>query len=304
MAVCDNAPVSEGAPLRYSGSMGSEIRLPAVAGRFYPASPEELAAEVETLLAAAETTPRPVIGLMAPHAGYVYSGKTAAKAFAAVEIPRRVIVMCPNHTGRGDRISVVPAGAFRVPTGDVPIDAALATMVLGRCAGHKLPAAADREAHTDEHAIEVMLPFLQARRPDVTIVPIVVGGLREAETEALGEAIADAVHDASGEADSGDDILVLASSDMNHYLDVTETRRRDLLALEAMLTGDPERLYRTVRDNDISMCGVLPAAAMLAYARAVAGDIEPELIAYATSADAFGDTERVVGYASVLVPPH
>jgi len=284
--------------------MGSEIRLPAVAGRFYPASPEELAAEVQTLLAAGEGTPRHLVGLMAPHAGYVYSGKTAGKAFAAAEIPRRVIVMCPNHTGRGARIAVVPEGAFRVPTGDVPIDATLASMVLKTCAAHKLPAAADREAHADEHAIEVMLPFLQARRPDVSIVPIVVGGLREADTEALGEAIADAVHDLSGEPDSGDDILVLASSDMNHYLDVAETRRRDLLALEAMLTGDPERLYRTVRENDISMCGVLPAAAMLAYARAVAGEVEPELIAYATSAEAFGDVDRVVGYASVLVPIH
>jgi MEMO1 family protein len=284
--------------------MGSEIRLPAVAGRFYPASPEELATEVQTLLGAVETTPRPLVGLMAPHAGYVYSGRTAAKAFAAAEIPRRVIVLCPNHTGRGAKIAVSSARAFRVPTGDVPVDDALAAMLLRTCAVHKLPAAADQEAHAEEHAIEVMLPFLQARRPDVTIVPVVVGGLQQVQTEALGEALADAVHEMSGESDSDGGILVLASSDMNHYLDVAETRRRDLLALEAMLTGDPERLYRTVHDHDISMCGVLPAAAMLAYARSVAGEIEPELVAYATSAEAFGDTDRVVGYASVLVPPH
>jgi AmmeMemoRadiSam system protein B len=272
-----------------------DVRPPAVAGTFYPAGAEELRGEVARFLTGAGPGRR-VLGLVAPHAGYVYSGATAGRGFAAVEIPARVVILCPNHTGRGPRIAIAPQAAFRVPTGDVAIDATLAAAILEAAVRRRLDAALDGQAHAREHAIEVMLPFLQARRPDVQVVPIVVGGLREPEAIAFGEALAEALS-------ASPDTLILASSDLNHYLDDAETRRRDRLAIDALLGGDPATLYRTVHDHDISMCGVLPATALLSYARARRGELaHPELLAYATSADAHGDTSRCVGYASVVVP--
>jgi MEMO1 family protein len=266
-------------------------RPPAVAGRFYPASADELEREVRRYLAdgAPGGPPRPVCAVMAPHAGLVYSGGIAGKVFAAIEVPAEVVVLCPNHTGRGARIAVASRGAFRLPGGEVPIAAALADAILGEVPG----AVADLEAHRFEHAIEVELPFLRERRPDVAVVPIVLGGLDEAEAIAVGQGLGRAIDAAGGE------VLVVASSDMSHYLPDDEARAVDRRALEPLLDGDPSRLYRTVRQHDISMCGFIPATAMLAYVR-TRGVCTPELVGYATSGDAFGDRDRVVGYAGVV----
>lgn len=268
------------------------IRSPAVAGRFYPADPAQLRATVAEHLDQGRTgePAATVCGVMAPHAGYVYSGGIAGKVFANIEVPARVVVLCPNHTGLGARISLIDEGVYRMPGTDVPIDSELAAAVL-----HEVPAAeSERSAHLREHAIEVELPFLQQRRPDVEIVPIVLSGLSEADAIDLGEALFRAASRVDG------DVLVVASSDMSHYLPDEEARRVDHIALEPLLDFDPGGLYRTVRDNDISMCGFIPATAMLAYARS-ANAQRPELVGYATSGDAFGDRERVVGYAGVIV---
>jgi len=267
--------------------------MPAVAGRFYPGDPEELGREVAGYLerGAPDGAPRKAIACMAPHAGYVYSGGIAGQTFAAIDVPRRVIVLCPNHTGRGRRIAVVAAGSFRVPGADVPIDEELARHVLEQVAG----AESDREAHRFEHAIEVELPFLVARRPDVEIVPVVLAGVREQEAIELGKALHRAAQKVEG------DVLVVASSDMSHFLPDDVTRKIDRTALEPLLAFDPSGLYRTVVDNDISMCGFIPATAMLSFAREASAGA-PELVGYATSGDAFGDRSRVVGYAGVVVP--
>lgn len=268
------------------------IRMPAVAGQFYAADPGQLGRDVQRFLAAGADTPRRALAVMAPHAGLVYSGGVAGQVFAAVDIPERVIILCPNHTGRGARVAVITEGAFRIPGADVPIDTELAAAILARVPG----AVPDREAHRDEHAIEVELPFLLARQPNLRIVPIVLGGLREPDVIALGESLHDVV------ASIDEPVLLVASSDMSHYLPDDEARTVDHQALEPLLAGDPSALYRTITDHDISMCGYLPATAMLAYARR-ANSKPPELIAYATSGDAFDDRDRVVGYAGVLIEP-
>jgi MEMO1 family protein len=269
----------------------SLVRRPAVAGRFYPGDPADLDRAVRAFLdGGKDGPPRPALGVMAPHAGYVYSGGVAGQVFSRVEVPARVVVLCPNHTGRGTPVSVVTEGAFRIPGADVPIDTDLARAILD-----EVPAArADRAAHRDEHAIEVELPFLLARRADVAIVPIVLSGLGEAETVRLGVGLYRAI------ARAGGDALLVASSDMSHYLPDAEAREVDARALEPLLSFDPAGLYRTVREHDISMCGFIPATAMLAYCRE-AGAGRPELVGYATSGDAFGDRDRVVGYAGVVV---
>ena len=268
----------------------SDLRAPAVAGRFYPDDPEMLEGEVSCLLAASGRQPRRHLAVMAPHAGYVYSGKIAGAVFADTDVPARAVVLAPNHTGRGRPGAVWPRGAFLLPGSEVPVDGELCERLLAACDRLEV----DREAHRHEHALEVELPFLRALRPDVKVTPVILGGLDGDDCVAVGEALARVI-DALGE-----DVLVVASSDMSHYLPDEEARRIDRRALEPLLELDPEGLYRRVRDEDISMCGILPATAMLAYARA-RGASRAELVAYATSADAFGDTSSVVGYAGVAI---
>lgn len=273
------------------GATPGKTRVPAVAGRFYPGDAATLERDVRGYLSAgASGAPARACGVMAPHAGYVYSGGIAGQVFARVRVPERVIILCPNHTGRGVRIAVVTEGAFAIPGANIPIDTELAAAVLEHVPG----AESDRAAHAAEHAIEVELPFLLARQPKLRIVPIVLSGLSEAEAIGLGEALYRAV------AACGADALIVASSDMSHFLTDERAREVDQMALEPLLAYDPSGLYRTVVKHDISMCGFIPATAMLSYCRA-AGAGTPELVGYATSGDAFGDRSRVVGYAGVVV---
>jgi AmmeMemoRadiSam system protein B len=272
------------------------VREPAVAGRFYPGSAAQVARDVALLYrdaGGAGAPGEPAVAVMCPHAGWVYSGQLAARTLAAVRVPERVVVMCPNHTGRGARVAVMTEGTWRLPGAAVEIDGALARAILAEAGGVR-GARADEAAHAQEHAIEVLVPLLLARQPALRMVPIVVGGLDADECAELGRAIARAVAD--------QDVLVVASSDMSHYLPDAETRRRDRSALDALVTGDPDTLIDAVEAHDVSMCGVRPAAAMLAYARA-RGAGAPRLVGYATSGEAFGDFDRVVGYAGVVVPP-
>jgi hypothetical protein len=270
------------------------VRRPAVAGRFYPADARKLDAEVAGYLTGGTAlggSARQALGVVAPHAGYVYSGGVAGKVFAAVEVPRRVVVLAPNHTGLGTRVAVAATGGFEIPGAVLPIDEPLAAAILDEMPGAK----ADTRAHLHEHAVEVELPFLHARRPDVTIVPIVLASLGEEEAVAVGEGLARALRAAGDEH-----VLVVASSDMSHYLPDDVTRRQDRLAIDQMLRLDPRGLYQTVESHDISMCGYLPATAMLACSLA-RGAGRAELVGYATSGEAFGDYDRVVGYAGVVV---
>jgi MEMO1 family protein len=270
------------------------VRDPAVAGRFYPGTAEQLRAGVSELFAGAAAGDEPAAAVMCPHAGWIYSGKLAARTLSQVRVPPRVVVLCPNHTGRGARVSIMTTGQWQLPGLAVPIDDLLATAILGEASTIR-GARADDAAHEGEHAIEVLVPLLWARQPALRLVPIVVGGLDAAECGELGRAIARAV------IASAEPALVVASSDMSHYLPDDVTRRRDRVAIDALVTGDPDALFDAVQANDVSMCGVRPAAAMLAYAWE-RGAGAPRLVGYATSGDAFGDRDRVVGYAGVVVP--
>ena len=261
-------------------------REPAVAGHFYPASEERLWVEVAALLGP-PAHPRPALGVLAPHAGYVYSGKVAGETWARVEVPARAVVLCPNHTGLGARVALWPGGGWCTPLGRVPIDAAL-TAALRAC-----PLVEDdRVAHLREHALEVQLPFLQARRSGVAIAALCLGSLSAGECEELGRAIAAAVRDRPA--------LLVASSDMSHYVPADVARTLDEHALARFLALDARGLLETVRREDISMCGVVPATVMLAAAREL-GATRAELVRYANSGDASGDFESVVGYAGALV---
>lgn len=268
--------------------MKATVRQTAVAGRFYPGDPAEVQHSLQKLMPeVGETRAR---GIMVPHAGWVYSGGVAGEVFGSLVVPDTVVILCPNHTGRGPRISVAACAAFAVPGGEIAVDLELAQAIIDATPG----AEADLQAHAGEHAIEVELPFVQARNPAARIVPIVLGPLASEESIELGRTLARVL------AGRYDESLVVASSDMSHYLPDQECRRVDKQALEPLLAFDPERLCSVVHEQRISMCGVIPTAVMLSYAREV-GAAQPTLVRYATSGDAFGDRSQVVGYAGVVL---
>ena len=269
------------------------VRRPAVAGRFYPAKPEVLARELDQYLEAEATAPPPLeaaLGCIVPHAGYMYSGHVAGAVFRRLPARAAYVILCPNHTGRGAPLAIMSQGEWLTPLGAARIDAALAAGLHRSC--HLLME--DAKAHQDEHSIEVQLPFLQRHVGNFTFVPIAIGVSRYAALEALGHGMAQALKSSAGP------VLIVASSDMNHYEPDEITRIKDRKALEPILALDPAGLYDVVRREDISMCGYGPSVAMLTAAKDL-GATRAEIVRYATSADTSGDRSAVVGYAGVVV---
>ncbi|MDE7241251.1 AmmeMemoRadiSam system protein B [Desulfovibrio sp.] len=271
------------------------VRQPVVAGRFYPGNPEALRGAVRGFLAASEEASLPgrsrkAWGCMLPHAGYVFSGAVAGATLDGLTLPGRLVILCPNHTGRGQPLGVWPGGAWLTPLGQVPVDEDLARALMAAGGGFS----PDVHSHLGEHSIEVVLPFLQvAARGPLAIVPVCVGTRHPGAVARAGEALA-AVLARPENADAG----VVVSSDMNHYEDVRRTEQKDALALERALAGDAPGLLRVVEEADISMCGAAPLALALHAARRL-GDVRVELAAHDTSATASGDTQHVVGYAGL-----
>ncbi len=266
-------------------------RHPAVAGSFYPAEPGTLTEDLRRLCAGREAPRRPrAIALMVPHAGYIYSGGVAAATYCAAGLSSRVVILGPNHTGAGEPVAVYDRGAWRSPLGDAPIDEPLARAVLEHCRF----ARADERAHLREHSLEVQVPFLQHLLKRITLLPICVGTQKLTVLLDLGRALAEAVRLA------GEDVLIVMSSDMSHYIPADVAERLDRLALDRALALDPEGLHRVVRQRDISMCGLAAAVAGFEASRRL-GAREARLIAYANSGDRSGDYESVVGYAGIAV---
>jgi MEMO1 family protein len=269
------------------------LRHPAVAGRFYPGDPDDLRAEVCEYLSQSENStaiPVRAIGCIAPHAGYMYSGHVAGAVFARIEIPQRCIVICPNHTGMGRPLAIMSEGGWETPLGEIAIDSELAGALKRAFSALQ----EDSAAHRAEHAAEVELPFLQLRQPDLRFVPIAVGTGQFEVLEQLGLALAEVI------SASSEPVLLIASSDMNHYESDAVTRAKDHQAIERILTLDPRGLYDVVKQQAISMCGYGPAVAMLTATRGL-GAKSAELVKYATSGDVSGDRNMVVGYAGVVV---
>jgi AmmeMemoRadiSam system protein B len=275
---------------------GGVIRAPAVAELFYPGEKGRLRQLIESLC------PQPPVSegekvsaqaVLAPHAGYMYSGKVAAAVFARARITPVVVILCFNHRGAGASFAIWPGSAWETPLGRAEVDERF---------GHRLKTEfpmleEDARAHEGEHSGEVMLPFLQYFRPDVKIVPISLNAWRDDPgTKSLtdfGEALSRTV------TSLGEDTLVVASSDLNHYEREDTTHEKDRIAIEAMVSLDPGRLRKAVAGENITMCGFAPAIAAMTYARirgATGGTVEM----HATSGDVSGDRERVVGYAGIL----
>lgn len=274
------------------------IRRPAVAGRFYPADPRDLEDRVLRFVEDARLTenakpddsrPRKALACLVPHAGYVFSGAVAGAVYAQLDFPRRIVILGPRHRPRGADLAINTDGAWETPLGSLEIDSELAHSLLAACPLLEN----DPVAHRIEHSIEVQIPFLQMLAKDSRFVPIAIGTLDFEKLTQLGRALARVI------AGLGEPVLLVASSDMNHYESDEITRVKDHLAIEQMLALNPRGLYDTVHREKISMCGCGPAVATITAALDL-GATRAELVRYATSADVLGDREDVVGYAGML----
>lgn len=267
------------------------IRRPAVAGRFYPADRKEIERALEVYLGGGGAEAKaPARGCLIPHAGYLYSGAVAGAVYRRLDLPSRIILLGPRHYPVGHPMAIMTEGEWLTPLGAARIDSELAGELMRACPLLREDAA----AHRPEHSLEVQLPFLQKLAIDFAFVPVALGTTNLGALEELGEAVGRVV------AGLGEPVLVIASSDMNHYEDDQQTRRKDHMAIEKILRLDPRGLFETVRSEGISMCGFGPAVTMLTAALQL-GARQAELVSYATSGDVTGDREAVVGYAGVIV---
>lgn len=269
------------------------VRQPAVAGRFYPGRPETLSRDLDEYLAPtpeAEEKIEGALGCVVPHAGYMYSGHVAGAVYRRLPARTSYVILCPNHSGRGDPVAMMSSGSWLTPLGQVPVESTLAREVRASC--HLVTD--DPAAHADEHSLEVQLPFLQRTVENFAFLPIAIGATRYAGLESLGRGLAQAARRVDKP------FLVIASSDMNHYEPDGITRVKDAKAIEKILALDPQGLYDVLQREDISMCGYGPAIAMLTFGKEM-GAHQAELVKYATSADTSGDRSAVVGYAGIIV---
>jgi AmmeMemoRadiSam system protein B len=264
------------------------VRIPAVAGSFYPGQEETLRRELDALIPAARK--ERAVAAIAPHAGYAFSGRVAGAVYGRVEIPRDVVILCFNHHGAGSDFAVWPEGAWRTPLGDAPVNGDLARSIKEAF----LPADFDESGHEDEHSGEVHVPFLQRLRPDVRIAPVALSVGHDEKSVAQLRAFGQALARVPGE------FLVVASTDLNHYEDQKTTVDKDEAVIRAIGTMDEQALVDTIRTREVSMCGFAPTIAAIAYAKAK-GATKASTVAHATSGDVSGDYDRVVGYVGMVI---
>jgi MEMO1 family protein len=264
------------------------IREPVVSGQFYPSSPEELKPMIRGMVDE-KVTKEDVIGYYAPHAGYIYSGPVVGATISRVNLKDTFVIMGPSHTGIGAPFSIMTEGTWRTPLGDVEIDAELAKAIL--CSSSYLKE--DRSAHLQEHSIEVQLPFIQYFKADIKFVPIILSHANASVYRSIGRAIAKAIKD------SGKEVVIVASGDMNHYESQKITHTKDRQAIESILKLEAGELLERVREFNISMCGYGTAASLI-YAAKEFGSVRTELVKYQTSGDITRDYSSVVGYAGIL----
>ena len=266
------------------------LRLPAVAGRFYPSDPKGLTSFIRNY---SQHDPQQqdisAKACLVPHAGYMYSGHVSGAVFARIELPKKIIVLGVRHYPRGEPAAILSSGAWRTPLGDAPIDEGLAGALRRECALLR----EDSVAHATEHSLEVQVPFLQTLAPGFSFVPVALGTVQFESLVSVGEGIARVLKNAK------ENVLLLTTSDMNHYEDDATTRAKDSKAIDRLLELDARGLYDTCRNEEISMCGLGPAVAMLTALNAL-GAKRAELVKYATSADVSGDRSQVVGYAGMI----
>lgn len=265
------------------------IRKPVVAGQFYPQTEASLRKMLSGLIDTGSEK-QDAIGIIMPHAGYVYSGYVAGLTISKVGLKKTAIILGTNHTGAGERFSIMTQGSWVTPLGEVKIDSEIAGSILKESQLLK----EDTLAHMYEHSIEVEVPFLQYLKNDIKIVPIVISQADLSEYQGIGHDIA------NGFKKVGRPGIFIASTDMTHYEPKEMAEKKDMLAIDAMQSLDEERLFEVVRQNDISMCGVAPTCVLISLCKDL-GAKKAGLVKYQTSGDVSGDYDSVVGYAGMII---
>ncbi len=278
--------------------MDKQIREPAVAGMFYPASPDRLKKAVNNYLnkVAPAKTEGEITAIISPHAGYEFSGGVAAYAFKAIEGKdfSTVIIIAPSHYVYFKGSSVYPEGYYRTPLGDVEIDKELAKRLIDNSNINFYP-----PAHQREHSVEVQIPFLQIVLKDFKIVPIVMGNCSYRDCLDLGKAIAENIKDKSC-LSADRKILIIASTDLSHFYPSEQARVLDKITLDEIRKFNPRELYQKVKTEECQLCGAMPVVATLIASKDLGAD-KIELLKYLHSGNVTGDNSRVVGYGSMII---
>jgi len=265
------------------------VREPVYAGSWYPGNPDDMRKMLDGFMAEAPVDPGRAVGIIAPHAGWLYSGKVAGAVYGCVEFPSEVIVLSPNHTGMGSEKAVWPVGEWKIPGGSLSVDMELADLVR-----EEAGLDSDTFAHAREHSLEIQLPFIAHRNPAASIVPVTLGRIDWPQIERIGRGIARAVNR------HGRDVMLVASTDMSHHVPAERAEKLDRMAIEKMEAFDPKGLWQTVRKHGITMCGVIPTAVAMVAARDL-GATGVKLVRYAHSGHVTGDVREVVGYAGLVI---
>jgi len=266
------------------------IRKPAVAGAFYPSNPEELTSMIAGMVDL-EQEKKEVLTVISPHAGFIYSGPVAGALFSAVQFPGKLVLLGPSHREISSKVAIMRTGTWSTPLGDIPVDTELADLLMSSSTIFE----EDEEAHRNEHSIEVQLPFIQYFVKQFSIVPICIGyHISYEELEELGIAIANGIKKCDSET------LLIASTDMSHYVEQTTAQKLDFIAIQKIQELNPRGLYDAVTSNNISMCGFQPTTSALVASKEL-GAKTASLIKYQTSGDISGNYDEVVGYAGLTI---
>lgn len=271
-------------------------RQPIVAGQFYPGRPQTLYQQVQELLQGQPENDEKTILAMVPHAGYIFSGPVAGRTLSQANLGQTIVLLGPNHTGQGARLSLWPEGKWLIPGGHLQVNENLAQEI------EKIPGInSDYQAHLYEHSLEVILPFLWAKNNNIQIVPLSVSEFNLETLLQVGQELARAISRYTQNSKlKPSDVSLVVSSDMSHYVTHELAQKKDQKAIEQILNLDPRGLFTAVQQENISMCGVLPMTMGLACAISL-GATKTRLVSYATSGEVSGDYDQVVGYAGILV---
>lgn len=263
------------------------VRMPAVSGQFYPSKREELENTLKSLFRE-EKLEEIASEAIVPHAGYIYSGKVAAKTIAKMKRANSFVILSPNHTGLGSEVSISESDFWATPLGELKVNKKIAKELA-----EKSGAEFDESAHIAEHSIEVLLPFIQYRfrDTDIDIVPVTIGTSQFDELKKLADALVAIAKKQS--------FNLLASSDFSHFIPLKYAREHDLHAAEFIQKLDAEGFYNIVQSMELSICGFAPITVAILYCKAI-GRKKGKLLAYDTSASTTGDKSSVVGYAGII----
>jgi len=269
-----------------------KIRKPVVAGYFYPETKRALIAEINKYISPQQKEKQTIISAISPHAGYIYSGKTAGKVYSNVKSPDTAIIIGPNHHGYGEPYAVDTNDFWETPLGKVSINKEIAQNILDKSKYLQ----EDSVAHMQEHSIEVQLPFLQFINPDIKIVPIVISSYHDSNPwYEIGYIIGNILQQSKKE------LIIIASSDFTHYEPAQQAKQKDMYAIEAIIDLDADEFLKRISENNITICGFAPIVSAIIASRA-AGAKRAVLIDYSNSGKVSGDMQEVVGYAGIIVP--